>query len=98
MSSEAKPSEKAEKGIEFSVRIRGGSFPRKKRAAATIRKIKEAASSIVKEERIVISPQLSELIWKRGIEKPPRLFKLIIEVNKDDGVATVLPIGVDQND
>lgn len=98
MSSESKPSEKAEKGIEFSVRIRGGSFPRKKRAAAVIRKIKEAASSMVKGERIVISPQLSELIWRRGIEKPPRLLKLAIELNKDDGVATVIPIGVDRDD
>jgi len=98
MSSEAKPSEGVGKGIEFSVRIRGGSFPRKKRAAAVIREIKKAASSIVKEERIVISPQLSELIWARGIEKPPRALKLTIEVNKDDGVATVLPIGVDKND
>ena len=98
MTSESKPSEKAEKGIEFSVRIRGGSFPRKKRAEAVIRRIKEAASSMVKEERIVISPQLSELIWRRGIEKPPRLLKLKIEIDEDAGVATVLPIGVDQND
>lgn len=98
MTSEAKPSEKAEKGIEFTVRIRGGSFPRKKRAEAVIRRIREVASSMVKEERIVISPQLSELIWRHGIEKPPHLLKLTIEVDKDDGVATVLPIGVDRKD
>jgi len=98
MTSEAKPSDKAEKGIEFSVRIRGGSFPRKKRAEAVIRRIKEVASSMVNEKRIVISPQLSELIWRRGIEKPPHILKLTIEVDEDDGVATVLPIGVDQND
>lgn len=98
MSSEVKPADEAKKGIEFSVRIRGEIYPRKKRAAIAIRKIKKAASSMVKVDRIIISPQLSELIWKHGIEKPPRVVRLTIEVDKDEGVATVLPAGVDQND
>lgn len=61
-----------------------------------IRRIRKAASSIVKDERIVISPKLSEMIWRQGIEKPPRVLKLRIKVNKDDGVATVPPSEVDQ--
>lgn len=98
MSSEPKPGEVVEKGIEFSVRIRREIYPRKRRAEIALRKIKKAASSLVDVDRIIISPTLSEMIWRRGIEKPPRVLKLTIEVDKDEGVATVLPAGVGQND
>jgi ribosomal protein L31E len=98
LSSEAKPNEAAEKGIELSVRFRGEIYPRKRRSEAALRKIRSAASSMVDVEKIVISPALSEMIWRRGIEKPPRILRLIIEVDKDEGVATVLPAGVARND
>lgn len=73
--------------------------PRKKRAPRAIRLIKsflqrhmkikiEAEEMEEEAERLVISNEVNEKIWNRGIEKPPR--KIRVRAVKDkEGVITV---------
>ena len=42
----------------------------------------------MKSESIIIDPKVNELIWRRGIEKPPR--RIRVKVSKDEeGVVKV---------
>ena len=50
----------------------------------------EEESEEEKEERLVISSELNERIWLRGIEKPPRKIKVRV-VKDSEGVVTVYP-------
>jgi len=51
----------------------------------------EEESEEEKEERLVISAELNQRIWLRGIEKPPRRIK--VRVTKDsEGTVTVYPV------
>jgi large subunit ribosomal protein L31e len=43
-----------------------------------------------KEERLVISTELNEKIWTRGIQKPPRRIKVRV-VKDSEGTVTVYP-------
>ena len=62
--------------------------PRYKRAAKAMRVIREFVRKHMKTEEVKIAPEVSEQIWKRGIENPPR--RVTVNVEKDkDGVATV---------
>ena len=71
--------------------------PRKKRAPKAIRLIKSFIQRHMKikteveeeeAERLVISNEVNEKIWSRGIEKPPR--KIRVRATKDkEGVITV---------
>lgn len=68
------------------------SAPRvKKRAKRAVNKVREYVIRHMKPEGIIIDPLLNEIIWKRGIEKPPR--KVRIRVTKDrEGLAIVYPV------
>lgn len=44
-----------------------------------------------KEERLVISTELNEKIWTRGIQKPPRRIKVRV-VKDSEGTVTVYPV------
>jgi len=64
--------------------------PRKKRAPRAIRLIREFARRHMKAEEVLISPELNEYIWSRGIEKPPRRVKVRMEKYKDGLVKVFL--------
>ena len=63
---------------------------RKKRAPRAISLIREFAKRHMKAEEVKIAPELNELIWSRGIEKPPRRVKVRMEKYKD-GLVKVYP-------
>lgn len=75
--------------------------PRKKRAPKAARVVRsfvikhmkvrtEAEFEEDEPERLVIDPEVNEILWSRGIEKPPR--KIRVRVVRDkEGVVTVLP-------
>ncbi|MFA5364785.1 MAG: 50S ribosomal protein L31e [Candidatus Bathyarchaeia archaeon] len=75
-------------------------YPRKKRAPKSARIVKSFVTKHMKiktipdedeeeAERLVISNEVNEKLWSRGIEKPPR--KIRVRVTKDkEGVVTVL--------
>jgi large subunit ribosomal protein L31e len=75
-------------------------YPRKKRAPKATRilrsfvlkhmKVRTEAEGEEEPEHLVIDNEVNEILWSRGIEKPPR--KIRVRVIKDkDGVVTVLP-------
>ncbi|MEM2083284.1 MAG: 50S ribosomal protein L31e [Nitrososphaerota archaeon] len=58
--------------------------PKKKRAEKAIRIIKNFAKRHMKAEEVKISEKVNELIWSKGIEKPPRRIKVIMKKDKDN--------------
>ena len=62
--------------------------PRNKWAKKSIRFLREFMSRHFKPESLVISQEVNEKIWERGIQKPPR--KLKVRVTKNiDGLCVV---------
>jgi len=55
--------------------------PRKKRAPRAVRIVKSFIQRHMKPEAIVVSNEVNERLWNRGIEKPPR--KIRIRASKD---------------
>jgi len=62
--------------------------PRKERASKAIRIIRDFICRHMKAESIRISNEVNELIWKRGIEKPPRKLR-VVAVKDKEGTVTV---------
>ncbi len=64
---------------------------RKKRTKRAVNMLREFVIRHMKPEGISIDPLLNEILWKRGIEKPPR--RIRIRVTKDrEGLVTVYPV------
>ncbi|TFF93834.1 MAG: hypothetical protein EU543_02685 [Promethearchaeota archaeon] len=62
--------------------------PRTKWAKKSVRYLREFTERHMKPEYLVISQEVNEKIWERGIQKPPR--KLRIRITKDiNGLAVV---------
>ncbi|MEM4311317.1 MAG: 50S ribosomal protein L31e [Nitrososphaerales archaeon] len=61
--------------------------PRKRRTERAINIIKEFALKHSKAEEVKIDTKLNELLWLRGIEKPPR--KITVKMVKEDNTVTV---------
>ncbi|TXT61533.1 MAG: 50S ribosomal protein L31e [Promethearchaeota archaeon] len=62
--------------------------PRTKWAKKSIRYLREFTQRHMKPEYLVISQEVNEKVWSRGIQKPPR--KLRVRITKDiNGLAVV---------
>jgi large subunit ribosomal protein L31e len=57
--------------------------PRNKWAKKSIRYLKEFMTRHFKPESLVISQEVNERIWERGIQKPPRKLKVRVTKNID---------------
>jgi large subunit ribosomal protein L31e len=55
-----------------------------------VQKPEEEESEEEKEERLIISAELNEKIWTRGIQKPPRKIKVRV-VKDSEGTVTIYP-------
>ena len=63
--------------------------PRRRRASRAIRILKEFITRHMKADSVKIDNSINEVIWSRGIEKPPR--KIRVRAIKDrEGVVTLL--------
>ncbi len=62
-----------------------------RRAPRAIRMLKEFIVKHTKADFVVITNELNEFIWKRGIQKPPRKVKVraIVETIEEEKIATV---------
>ena len=70
---------------EYTIPLRDAwKAPKKKRAEKAIRIIKNFAKRHMKAEEIKISEKVNEIIWSKGIEKPPRRIKVIMKKDKDN--------------
>ena len=64
--------------------------PRTQRAPRAVRLLRSTITRITKAEEVKFSNEVNEVIWARGIEKPPR--KITIRLVKDEeGTVTVFP-------
>lgn len=61
--------------------------PAKERANRSARTIKIFLSRHTKADEVKISPQLNELIWKRGAKSPPPRVRVKISVNENIAMA-----------
>ena len=62
--------------------------PPYKRAERAVTILRKFVQRHMKPEEIIIDPSVNEVIWSRGIEKPPR--KIRVRLSKDDeGIVTV---------
>ncbi len=69
-------------------------YPRKKRAARTVKVIKEQVKRHMKlgdSVKIVLHPELNALIWSKGAENPPRKVKVKVEYDEEEEIAKILP-------
>lgn len=55
---------------------------RLRRARSAIRLLREYVKRQTKAKRVVISGRVSELIWSRGVQNPPR--RLRVEIVRED--------------
>lgn len=66
-------------------------IPRQKRSPKAIRAIKKYMKRHMKAEDIIISNEVNEQVWARGIQKPPR--KLKVRAVKDkEGKVIIFPL------
>jgi large subunit ribosomal protein L31e len=63
---------------------------RRKRTPKAVKLVRDFVLRHMKAESIVISNDLNEELWSRGIQKPPRRIRVKAEKDKE-GVVTVYP-------
>jgi len=68
--------------------------PSTKRAKVAVRLVKEFVLRHVKADVVKISPALNEMLWARGISKPPHRVKVRVNVSQEEElkVAQVEPV------
>jgi len=64
---------------------------RRRRAKRAINIIREFAMRHMKAEEVKLSQGVNQLVWSRGIEKPPRRIKVIMRKDNDGVVEVLLP-------
>lgn len=71
----------------YTVPLRGAyRAPLTKRAKVAVRVLREFVSRHTKSQIVKIDPEVNELIWSRGIKRPPRRIKVAVEVREEEGV------------
>jgi large subunit ribosomal protein L31e len=58
--------------------------PATKRAKVAVRLVEEFVLQHVKADIVKISPALNEVLWARGIGKPPRRVKVRVNVSEEE--------------
>jgi len=66
---------------------------RLKRANRSVRILKEFIERHMKPEDLLIQPEVNEIIWSRGIQKPPRRVRIRATKNADNLVRVYLAEG-----
>jgi large subunit ribosomal protein L31e len=66
---------------------------RLKRANRSVRILKEFVERHMKPEELLIQPEVNEVLWSRGIQKPPRRLRIRATKNSDNLVRVYLAEG-----
>jgi Ribosomal protein L31E len=70
----------SERRWELTLNLRDAYEAKKwRRAKRAINLIRQKALRVAKVKRVVIDEALNRLIWSRGVERPPRKVRLVIE-------------------
>jgi large subunit ribosomal protein L31e len=90
---EEKPEEEEEEGLEiveekfYDLNLRRiWTAPREKRTPRAVRYIRAFAARRMNSDEVSISEETNQLLWARGISKPPRHVRLRVVKDKDDRV------------
>jgi large subunit ribosomal protein L31e len=67
--------------------------PRKKRVPKAVRLVKKFILRHMKPEDLIISNEVNEKLWSRGIEKPPRKMRVRAVRNQEGTVTLYLAEG-----
>ncbi|MFW9994631.1 MAG: 50S ribosomal protein L31e [Candidatus Odinarchaeota archaeon] len=62
--------------INFSKPIYGRGIPRTRRTPRAVRYLRKFIERHMKVEKVVIDPLVSEVMWQRGIQHPPRKIRI----------------------
>jgi large subunit ribosomal protein L31e len=65
--------------------------PRGKRTPRAVRMLKEYVRRHMKVDTVIISNEINEQIWSRGISKPPRSLKIRVVKDKEGKVIVYPP-------
>ena len=76
--------------ISFSKPIYGRRIPKPKRSPRAIRYLRQRIARHWDVENVTIDPKVSEYIFKRGIQYPPRKITVKITKTEDDSVEVFL--------
>ncbi len=66
---------------------------RLRRANKSVRILKEFVERHMKPEELLIQPEVNEMIWKRGMQSPPRRIRIRATKNEDNLVRVYLAEG-----
>jgi large subunit ribosomal protein L31e len=90
---EAEKPEEEEEGLEiveekfYDLNLRRiWTAPREKRTPRAVRYIRDFAARRMNSDEVSISEETNQLLWARGISKPPRHVRLRVVKDKDDRV------------
>lgn len=64
---------------------------RRRRAKRAINLIREFAERHMKAEEVKLSQGVNQLVWSRGMEKPPRRVKVVMRKDREGVVEVMLP-------
>jgi large subunit ribosomal protein L31e len=64
--------------------------PRTQRAPRASRLLQSIIARVTKANEVKISNEVNEILWSRGIEKPPRKIKVKL-VKDEEGIVTAFP-------
>jgi large subunit ribosomal protein L31e len=95
---EAKPEEEEEEIIDeriYTVPLRKAYWTgsRLNRANRSVRILREFVERHMKPEELLVQPEVNEMIWARGIQKPPRRLRIRATKNSDNLVRIYLAEG-----
>ena len=76
--------------ISFSKPIYGRRLPKPKRSPRAVRYLRERIKRHWDVDIVTIDPKVSEFIFKRGIENPPRKITVKVTKTEDDTVEVFL--------
>ena len=74
--------------IPFSKVVYGRKIPRTKRTPRAMRHLRSFIQRHLRSENIVITPEVNEFMWTRGIQHPPRRIR-IRAVKTEDDIVTI---------
>jgi large subunit ribosomal protein L31e len=60
--------------------------PRDKRTPRAVRFLKEFIMRHMKTDKVTITPEVNEIIWSRGMQKPPRRIRVRVTKNSEGEV------------
>lgn len=76
--------------VPFSKVVYGRRIPRKKRTPRAMRHLKAFIQRHLRSDNVIITAEVNEVMWTRGIQYPPRRIRVRVVKTEDDIVTVFL--------